>query len=334
MTEATVSPVEATITTDATSSRRNSISMLTKLLRSRRLLAAALIVGSATLVPSPQAGAKDHPVVKLKPGDVITLGYPAIDVPNTTNEASDPETCRTDPLGQQYCDAIRVEVEKPPNGLGYFIQVQMAWETRVDQKGVPNFEQLTDNDMDLWAYNIPYDKEKTSTENEHASGGATTKQPEVLYITPDPVVDLVVVNYIGVNTGYTLKFTYVVDEVFTPFESLDPTFQPAVVTPPVAEPVAVAPVAAPAPPAPQVVDANPSLSMVGVDDPFGLEAPLKDGRPALNLIRQPTQAAANTRDAPPESTAMVLLWLAVVPGGILGAVAVALYRRRQGFSVR
>lgn len=334
MTKATMSPLDETHTTatDAMTTRRTT--MLTKLLRSRRLLAAALVVGSATLVPAPQVGAKDHGVVKLKPGDAITIGYPAVEVANTTNEASDPETCRTDPVGQQYCDAIRVEVEKPSNGLGYFIQVQMGWETRVDQKGVPIFDQVTDNDMDLSAYNIPYDTEKTSTENQHASGGATTKQPEILYITPDPAVDLVVVNYLGVNNGYTMKFTYVVDEVFKPFESLDPAFQPAVVTPPVAEPVAVAPVAAPAPPAREIVDANPSLSMVGVDDPFGLEAPLKDGRPALNLIRQPTQAAASTRDAPPESTVMVLLWLAVVPGGILGAVAVGLYRRRQGFSVR
>jgi hypothetical protein len=296
----------------------------------RRIGAVAALVAAGTLFPG-NAGALNQGEMYVEEGQSIEKSFPIIAGNNPANAAHDPETCRLSP----YCDVIRLNVEPPTDpDLGFFVRIVMSWTTRAEVDTVVQGE-MTDNDMDMFVYQVPYDDTKDSSDNEVATG-ATGAQPEIAYINA-LAVDIVIVNFLGANTdGYTLKVTYVVDETFSPFELLEdesgPTTQEESFAPteaPIDLAGAVEAVAAP----PEIV--SPTLSDVAVDDPFGLSglaASTKPPEAAVNLLREVNNAAATKPD--PVSTGTAMLWLAVVPGALLASAFVFLARRRSsGFNL-
>jgi hypothetical protein len=310
-------------------------------------LSGGLALVASMLLPvfsAPAAHARDMGTVTLAEGEIKELTYLPVPGNNPANQQRDPATCRgvvagtggqTDPVTNlvsvPYCDTVRLVVSPPKDpDLGYFVQIQMLWETRTEQE-VPTQGEMTDNDMDLFVYKVPYDTAKKDDENMETSG-ATGAQPETAY-TSGPIVDLTIVNFLGVNTGYKLKFTYVTDEEVHPFESLAEEFRPSEEFVAPAEEVVVpsvfsAPAALAGP-----IDISPGLGLVGVDDPFGLAAPVSEasGTRALELIKPEAAVAGPPR---PVSTGTALLWLALVPGALFGSVAYFLMRRRRAFTLR
>lgn len=294
----------------------------------RRLGAVAALIAAGTLFPG-NAEALNQGEMYVEEGQSIEKTFPIIAANNPANAAHDPATCRVSP----YCDTIRLNVEPPSDpDLGFFVRIVMSWTTRAEVDTVVQGE-MTDNDMDMFVYQVPYDEELDDDENQVASG-ATGAQPEIAYVGA-LAVDIVVVNFLGLNTdGYTLKITYVLDTTFTPFELLEEDDGPTVqdesgglfeapidlsgaVDAAVAEPALV----------------SPTLTEVGVDDPFGLSglaATTKPPEEAVKLLREVDNAAATKPD--PVSTGTAMLWLAVVPGALLGSALLFFTRRRaSGF---
>lgn len=278
------------------------------------LIAVGLVFGEST------AGAARHGELTIHPGEVLEERYPTIVGNNPANQASNPESCQT----AIYCDVIRLNIVQPDDpDQGYFVRIQMSWATRAEQD-VPELGEMTDNDMDMFLYKVPYDPDGDD-QDQQITSGATGAQPETAYVSAE-ATDIVVVNYLGLNTeGYKLKITYVLDETFTPFELLEddsplPDLSSAV----------EAVVDAPPPPAPEPVVAavaSPGLTTVGVDDPFGLSAVGASRTAPVDLFR-PVEAVA-AGPAKPVSAAVALLWLAVVPGALLGSAALFLKRRQK-----
>lgn len=287
-------------------------------------LVAVLVAAGTVFLPGGGAGALDQGEITIREGEVIEKTYPIIAGNNPAGEATDPATCKISP----YCDTIRLNIVPPADkDLGYFVRIQMSWTTRAEVD-VPGQGEFTDNDMDMYVYKVPYDTTRNSDFNEEASG-ATGAQPETAYVSK-PTLDIVVVNYLGLNTdGYTLKLTYVVDETFEPFELLEeeagPTTQDEPTTFEAPEDLSDL-IAEPAP----VAQVPRGLGDVAVDDPFGLSglaATTKAPEQAVSLLRDTDNAAATKPD--PVSAGTALLWLAVVPGALLGSLVLFLTRRRK-----
>ena len=280
------------------------------------LIAVGLVFGEN------MAGATNQGEITIHPGEVLEKKFPTIPLPNPANQAHDPETCRT----SLYCDTIRLNIVQPEDpDQGYFVQVQVSWATRAEQD-VPEQGEMTDNDIDVFFYKVPYDTSngKKDKDNEITSA-ATGAQPETGYVSAEKV-DIVVVNFVGVNTeGYTVKIVYVLDENFTPVELLEDD-SPLLEDLSDAVEAVVAPAPAPAP-EPVVVAASPGLTTVGVDDPFGLSSGVTRSSSGVNLFR-PVEAVA-ARPAKPVSAGVALLWLGAVPGALLGSVALFLAKRRK-----
>lgn len=297
--------------------------------RLRGIAAVAAILAAGSLFPGGHAEALDQGSLYIEEGQSIEKQFPIIAGNNPANAASDPEKCKVSP----YCDTIRLKVQPPSDpDLGFFVRIVMSWTTRAEVDTTSAVQgEMTDNDMDMFVYRVPYDSTKTAKQNEVASG-ATGAQPETAYIS-DLEVDIVVVNFVGVNTdGYKLKITYVLDTTFTPFELLEdesgPTAQEESFAPteaPIDLSGAVEAIAAPA-----AVESPRTLSDVGVDDPFGLSGLAATTKPpdtSVNLLREIDNAAAAKPE--PVSTATAMLWLAVVPGALLAGAMLFLARRRS-----
>lgn len=283
----------------------------------------ALAAGGLLVTSGSNVGALDQGSMTVGPGQSVSKQFPIIAANNPANQAHDPATCRLSP----YCDTIRLNIIHPEDpDVGWFVRVQMGWTTRAEAD-VPTQGEMTDNDMDMFIYQVPYDDNKPDSENE-LTHGATGAQPETAYVDKATAVDIVVVNFLGLNTdGYKLTVTFVTEDTFTPFESVEDESFPTPsesLAPLIEEAAAEEPPPAEAPP---TLASAPSLSRVGVDDPFGLSTGAATAPPQVSLLRE----VENTASAPPEpvSTGLAMLWLAVVPGALLGSVALFLIRRRR-----
>lgn len=329
----------------------------------------------------PQADALEQgPALKVGPEQSVEQAFPpivaAFPVPSLPDhKLITPEDCKKTP----YCHVIPLEVVPASNleeSDEFFVTVELAWETQKIEEGPevtvpgekpePLYSEQKFNDLDMYVWDDPMPEEGEIEPEELA---ATDKIPEAarMYRPTKGRYQIVVVNYVGPNTGYKIKATYKTEKIEAPFELLEPSFSPPVtpITGP-ATPVTVpeddsyldelpaAPTksAASAPPVDSDVTSTPmvsgepgaalpSLSPVFIepDEDFAdfadsafddeLAAGPGSGLSAAEEVLRQRQAAA-VGPVKPASAGSLVFWLALVPIAILGGAGAALWRRSAG----
>ena len=323
----------------------------TSLPRLRRIAGPGVLAVVLVTLGTPRApvSALEDPGLRIEPNQTIEQEYKPIvgQNPVPTNPLQKPDDCRK----AIYCQVIPLQIVVPPNtddSVDFVIRGELSWETQTIP-ATPATGSSAVNDMDLYVWDDPQGTEPLAA-------GATQKQPESLRLFRPTKghYQLVVVNYVGPNTGYRLKLSYTTERLVPPFESLDPSFQPPatpVEAPPAAPPVdlsdvpaappekdkfvhppappppapAPEPVAAPAPLAPVPVEPDPDYTNFS-DSKFDESL----AAPAQTDVLQEKQARV-TGPAPPASAGSLVFWLAVVP--LLLAAGAGFWLTRRGSAV-
>ena len=332
--------------------------------RRRAALAAGAVaaLGLLSLAPARPVSALDQTAgaIRVTENQTVEKSYPAmgsmeplpVGLPSPAPKLNSPERCRQ----VTYCDVIPLEIVLPPTlrpSDEFFVSVALDWKTEtlpgVSVPGKDVTRPADFNDLDLYVWADP--AAGRPAEDQPAGQSATASRPEKvrLFRPTKGKYSIVVFNYQGANTGYTLRVEYRPEAIVPPFESLAPGYNPPVEAPapslPVeaAGPVATAPVAAPAPPAepptaapapppevkpapltPVAVDPDPDFSNFA-DDAFDqqLAAPSTD-------VLQEKQAKA-VGPPKPASTSGLVFWLAVVP--LLLVAAAGFWLSKKGSAV-
>jgi hypothetical protein len=285
--------------------------------------------------------------LRVGENETVAQEYKPIPVfnPAPDNPKIKPEDCKTAP----WCDVIPLEIVTPPNlpdEMEFFVRVKLEWET----ENIPGNPVTPDtravNDLDLYVWDDP------QGDVEQAMGASEQEPEELALFRPTKGrYQIVVVNYLGPNTGYRLTATYKPEPIHPPFESLEPVFELPPLPPeaPVFEPPAEVTETEPAdappdfsgtpvetPPAPAVTPGPaPNLEPVAVEADPDFErfddAEFADAlaAPVTNDVLQERKARVV---APPEpaSAPSVVFWMAVLPLGLAAGGGFWLTRRGSG----
>lgn len=291
---------------------------------------AVMLAAAAALVTFvvPPAGALARPGITLTEDEIKEVAFPGIAGNNPANDLHTPEQCNI----SAYCDTIPVTIVRPvdfDDTQDYFVQFQMTWDTQKIPSVLEPSGEMTVNDMDMFIYNDPIQEDAGEDQDGVISSGGTQSEPEIAYLSaPAGNYSIVVVNFAGVNRGYTIKLTWVSETIRNPFESLAPGYrpptptQPATLTParpavPVGGAFEAPPLAAPSL-TPALDAADAAFDSGFEDSDFGatLAAPaLVDFAPAS--VEKP---------APPSGLAVVL-WMLVLPLAVTAFGGTLLSRR-------
>ncbi len=296
---------------------------------------ACVLAATAITVLAPAASAFEQDRLVLEPDGAIEVSYSPIPASNPTGEAAEPDTCPT----SAYCDLIPLTVIEDPTVTEedeYFISVTLSWESQEAEDPVVTGEPIAANDMDLYGFVDPVDdtsRHEVTEDNGEVGCGCGLSQPETFFLFK-PVGDynLVINNYLGANTGYTISIVWVSEAFPTPFESLAPGFTPPTTVPPstttttttTTPPPSTAPTTTVAPPptlAPAEIDLDADDGFAQFDDGSEFEDQLAAPAP-VDL-----QPVSRTKPAPP-STVALLFWFLAVPLAATAAVSGVLLRRR------
>jgi len=319
----------------------------------------ALLLGVvATSAPVTPVGALDQTANLIRVGENQTVEktfgpipgqHPIPATPPAPAPRLDtPDDCRKLP----YCDVVPLEVVLPPTlrpSDEFFVTVELNWDTTTIPATLYTKPRRV-NDLDLYVWTDPQGDQPIRE-------SATDALPEQLKLFRPSKgrYSIVVMNYVGPNSGYRLKVSYVPEKIVPPFESLDPGYVPPVLSPPAPEPVTAPvdlsaepaappppdryPVVEPAPPAPPAppVEATPAPLTpvaVGPDPDFSnfddnafdrqLAAP-----PASDvLVEKQVKAVGPPK---PASTASLMVWLVLLP--LLLVAAGGFWLSRKGSAV-
>ena len=301
-------------------------------------IASLVVAGSLTWVAP--AHSMEQEGLTVGPDRVAEAEYgPLVNSPTGPHA---PDDCG----GQLHCDAIPLDVVVPAD-LGedeYFVAIVVEWDTTStpgDPLAYPDGR--TANDMDAYVYTDPPTPEEAerrghtpaSVTTPYVAAGATVLVPEQAFLfNPEGRYWIVVENFLGVNTGYTVTVTWYTESFRPPVEKLAPEVT-APTTPDLRprragtrvatrNPVGVATSAPPATlslrPLPPVGVADDDDFDPGRFDTSGFEDEL--AAPAPVDLRPTT-----TRPGRPSNLALVF-WLLALPLGVV-AVGGALIARRR-----
>jgi hypothetical protein len=277
----------------------------------------------------------------------IAAMQPLPGLPAPAPKLNTPERCQQ----ATYCDVIPLEVVLPPTlkpSDEFFVSVALDWKTQtlpgVSAGGADYTKPQDVNDLDLYVWADPAGDEPV----QQSSTGARPEKLR-LFRPAKGKYSIVVINYQGPNTGYTLRVEYKPEKIVPPFESLAPDFNP-VATPPVpfvppvdesdAPPVlpidtsgraetttttaAPPPEAKPAPLSPVVVDPDPDFTNFA-DDAFDQQL----AAPTTDVLTE--KQVKSVGPPKPASTSSLVFWLAIVP--LLLAAAGGFWLSRKGSAV-
>lgn len=316
----------------------------TRLRRIFRLSAAGtlvcLLAASWLTFTAPSASAFEQERLFLEKDGSISVEFPAIRGNNATGEAQDNETCKSSP----YCDTIPVTIEEDPT-VGeddeYFVVVTVSWDTAKappDPVLAPS-EGLATNDMDTYMYQVPITDTRHANEDgeDYMAHSAGSEEPEQFFMfKPQGDYELVVINYLGVNQGYTVDMTWVSESFDAPFESLAPSFTPPRRTSAAPKPIpttSVAPTPIAAPVTPDVSDEPVTLTpaeidLESADDGFGQFEDDSDFEDELAAPAPIDLTPASVDKGKPPSGAALLLWFFAFPLLLMATFSGVLLRRR------
>ncbi len=315
--------------------------------RLARVGALGLLMAAVAGPAGPSSALEQAQGLRVGENEAVAQEYQPIPVfnPAPDNPKIKPDDCKTLP----WCDTIPLEIVVPPNlpdEMEFFVRIKLEWET----ENIPGNPVTPDtravNDLDMYVWDDPQGDVDQAM-------AATEQEPEelALFRPTKGRYQIVIVNYLGPNTGYRLTATYKPEPIIPPFESLEPVFElpPLPIEAPVFEPPAELPEPEPvespadfsgtpveAPPAPAVTpEPAPNLEPVAVeadpdfenfDDAEFAEAL---AAPVASDILQERKARAV---APPEpaSAPSVVFWMAVLPVGLAAGGGFWLARRGSG----
>ncbi|MGQ0434051.1 MAG: hypothetical protein ACT452_16795 [Microthrixaceae bacterium] len=300
--------------------------------------AALSVVGSAVSQP---AQAREFEPLVLTVDKPVFATFPAIPESLVYQRKPDPDFCR----GAAYCDTIPVKIPTPdlPPGSGYTLVFKAAnvdgidgseinvffWDdTQLKQKfgkcppGETCYDPLESDYTDILSITNPHNGGPTG------DGVYTVGEPDLIDY------NITILNYNGVNSGYTIYLELVVED-FIPPDEVRPPDNNTVSTPSgtrtftttdvvegrtVEDPVTGEP-----------SDLPPSLNDLLIERDPDLQA-IRDQNLADQLKAPPSQIAARGRveSAPPGpvSGLTLLLWLAVMPSALAGGLSALVQRRR------
>lgn len=285
---------------------------------------------------APTANALTQEGFVITDGEEYKRSYRPIAGNNPAGEAHTPDVCAT----SAYCDVIPLEVVVPEGKdpeEEYFIQVQMLWRTdRAPGDPVLEPDGYTLNDMDMYLYTDPADPEEAearghtpdSTSDPWVANGASGTTPErALLFKPEGKYQIVVVNYLGANSGYELTVTWFNESIPTPYEKLAEEFTPSTTT--TSTTIAATTTTAPAGPT-TTTTPPPTLQPVVIedDDDFDsgeFDTDFEEELAAPAAVDLERVAAASPE--PPSGLAL-FFWLLAVPLGIVAIGGTVVLRRR------
>ena len=280
---------------------------------------------------APEAGAMTRDRIVLRQDEVLEIKFDGIIGNNPANEAQDPATCST----SAYCDVIPLTIEVPDSITEddeYFVQYLLSWDSqKLPPDPVLEPEGRAVNDMDSYIYTDPPTEKEAkkrgakpdSADDPWIASAATGGEPEQAFLfKPKGDYLITVINFLGQNSGFTIKLTWVSETFEKPFESLAPEFKPPApaapsspgpatpsgpVTPP--PPIAIAPA-----PAPTVTDATLPPLDIDVDTDFDAgEFASTDFDDALSAPSTIPLVTASSRPPTPPSGLALVLWLLALP---------------------
>lgn len=325
----------------------------------RALLAATLVASLVSWIAgaTPAAALEEDPILITAPvgaPQTYTVEYPAgtLAVNDASGEFHTPEDCAMLPS----CATVPLLVEYPGGydreNEEYFITVTVSWEAgdvTVPIPGRPAGQSevhAQGNDLDNYFYVAETDEEGAKAYRLVAQA-ATARNPErARWLGGADEYALVIVNWVGVNRGFTLTITATPAAFGDPFEDLGGGFRPVDNSSseslrPTAGDVTDFDSFEPGPAAssPRIVNPEPvfatnpvGLPVIGADgaDTFGafggstdeFEAALDGEAPQLF---QPARQVGPPEDVP---GSMIAFWLGVVPLALAIAAAIWFWRRR------
>lgn len=304
-------------------------------------LIVSVTVATALTLLGPPAGALPQPGMTITEDQVVVQEYPPIAGNNPAGEAHTPDVC----MVSAYCDLIPIEVIVPDDITTddeYFVQIEVEWDTRrAPGDPVLSPDGYTLNDMDFYVYTDPPTQEEAESRGHTAdtasdptiTDGATGTTPEVAFLfKPKGKYLIVINNYLGANTGYTITLTWFTESIPAPFEKLADEFRPSGSATPLRPtgpvPTAPAPIAAPVaspggvafPPLAPVEVVEDADFAAGDFETSGFEDELA-APPRVELDVTPARAT-------PPSGAALFFWLLAVPLAVVALGGTALLRRR------
>lgn len=205
--------------------------------RALAALAAAAVTAAAVVVAVPGAGpasAVSRGGIVVAEGQPAQANYPPIagNMPSSGVLIFFPDDCgspdTTPPItvgagaGSGFCDSVPIDV-KPPNvdaNTAWVVEIEVSWD---DPAG--------GNDIDVTLFDDQQVKLREGSTGYTTFGeAATAENPEKIrtFLMTLGRYNLVVLNYVGPNTGYTVTARMVIGEAFqNPFELLDDAPAPA-----------------------------------------------------------------------------------------------------------
>jgi hypothetical protein len=295
---------------------------------------------------APSAALEQAQGLRVEENQTVAQEYQPIPVfnPAPDNPKIKPDDCKTLP----YCDVIPLEVVIPADLASdeeFFVRVKLEWETQNIPSNPATGGTRAVNDLDVYVWDEPQGDVELAM-------GATEEEPEelALFRPTQGRYQIVVVNYLGPNTGYRLTATYKPEPIIPPFESLEPVFElpPPPVEAPVPEPPAELPEPEPVAPPPDLsglpVEAPPAAvepAPAPPLEPVAVEADPDfenfDDAEFADALAAPAESdvlrerkARVVAAAKPASAPSLVLWLAVLPLAVAAGGGFWLARRGSG----
>jgi hypothetical protein len=303
-----------------TSTRTRALRRLLTIVVSAAALGAIASVGPADALP--QEG------FTLPGGETVERSYPPIpsnDPATVTvdHTVMDPETCA------QFasCAVVPIDIELPDlePGDDFYVRLTISWE--VTDISDNNVQPLKSNDLDVFLYDDGQKAEEEGSSGYTEIGSSATGDMPEMISAFEPTLgtyNLVVINFLGGNTGWTLKAESLVGEFEKPYEVLAPGPTTTTTRPPTT--TTTRPSAAVAPTTTITI---PTAEIIPDDDfEGGAFAPTNDftnqlvaQTDELAAVRETLAASRGTGDSP--SATSVVLWMLVMPAVVIGAAIVA-----------
>lgn len=284
---------------------------------------------------------------EAKPGSRLEQDFTTPMAPTDGGTIHSPDECGL----VTWCTRVPIEIIPPANRGAtedYVVVLSVAWEA--DDVETPDNigGKQESNDLDVYLYHRapvlddegnPEKNEDGTTKEDYVETGrsASGQRPEVIKLFRPEEIEyhLVVVNFVGVNRGFTVTLEFqdaaftipgITDDAGSSPSAAGPSF-----TPPASAPSnslalgggGAAPQVAPA--APELPSLAPSVS----DDDFGfadeIDASLLE---ADEPTRNSLFAEEEIRAPEPVTGASLALWLGLLPLALLGGILALVIRRR------
>ncbi|MGI8791889.1 MAG: hypothetical protein ACR2H3_01715 [Acidimicrobiales bacterium] len=301
--------------------------MKTLLRQASAAFAAALVIIAPGAFTNPASAVTKETLVIKNVGTVVKKfsGIPG-QFPLTTAVNWTPVGCADGGPGATQCDKVPISVAPPPglkDGDDWWIEFEVSWDDP---------DNLNDLDVYLWD-NQQIKKASGGTGFTGLDQSASPDNPEKvkLFAPGYDLYNITVLNWAGVNLGYTITATMKQASFDRPFELLAPEYRPpsespssgSASPPPPFDYSAVPPESSPFAPAPPAFG---EVALTPDDDFSDFAASDFEQQLAAPPLLDINSRIISTRPPKPVPAVVTIFWFGLVPAALLGAGAFLLIR--------